>query len=168
MCKSLKWKLIIARWSIWKSTIYMSDRKFRTSELCYFKIHCFIWNSVKYRNSSFASFEISLVWKKFKSFIGYCCGSSWKAQWEKRKLWWFYNYWPMGNNYSSTSRHGFSFCYCLKLGFFCLRFWRLYWIVWAPCSLTIKRTFLLNSSNICYFEMLFLENRFVHSVMFFF
>jgi hypothetical protein len=56
-----------------------------------------------------------------KPFIGYRCCSSWKAQWKKRKLWWFYNYWPMGNSDSSTSRYTlFISLYFFELGFFCV------------------------------------------------
>jgi hypothetical protein len=87
----------------------------------------------------------------FKYFLGYCCGSSWKTQWEKRKLRWFFNYWPMGSSHSSPSRYGFSFCYvssydsCVELG-------RLSLVLFRFCTLTVIRTiksvFLLSSSSI--------------------
>jgi hypothetical protein len=100
----------------------------------------------------------------FKYSPGYCCGSSWKTQWEKRKLRWFYNYWPMGSSYSSTSRYSFSF-YLILCYDSCFETWE---IIFGPFSDFVCYFSYKNHQeclsfelliNICFFYMLVLENR---------
>jgi hypothetical protein len=129
----------------------------------YFKSLCIIWNSEKYQNCLLASklgnFKIT-----FKYSPGYCCGSSWKTQWEKRKLRWFYNYRPMGSSYSSTSRYSFSF-YLILCYDSCFETWE---IIFGPFSDFVCYFSYKNHQeclsfellvNICFFYMLVLENR---------